>query len=183
MRRLQNPILVYIGFAVFFAVGIFMLVLGFISVADGAKYVKTKGTVISVRTFENDEGDLLGVPTYEYYVDGVRYEVEGSFSQSVSICPLVGDEVTLRYNKNDPGKIKDDSILTAMFFVFGVVFTGVGGTMFVLTAIGKIHWASARGRRRRDDGFEDSEYREVEQEDENKVCDLNASPFEDEDLF
>ncbi len=152
MRKLKNPLMVYIGFALFFAAGSFCLFLGFKSLVGISGYAKTTATIISLRTYESDDGDLLGVPTYEYYVDGERYENERSYGQSLGICPMVGDTITIRYNKKDPSVVRDDSISTIMFFVFGLIFTGVGGTMFVLSAMGKIHWTSSRRSYRRNYG-------------------------------
>ncbi len=162
MAKLKNPLLVYIAFGIFFIAGVFMLFMGFKSLFGGIGYAKTTATVISVRTYKDDDGDLLGVPTYAYEVDGVTYEHERSYGQSVSICPLVGDTITVRYNKKDPSKVKDDAITTVVFFIFGVVFAGVGGTMFTLSAIGKIRWESTRGSRYR------NSYRHVKK---NKVPD------------
>ena len=66
---------------------------------------------------------------------------------------MVGDTITIRYNKNNPSEVNDSpAILTIMFFVFGVVFGGVGGTLFVLSAMGKMHWESSHGRRYRRSG-------------------------------
>ena len=182
MAKLKNPLLVYIGFAIFFIAGVFMLFMGFKSLFGGIGYAKTTGTVISVRTYNDDEGNLLGVPTYEYEVDGVTYQHERSYAQSIELCPLVGDTVTVRYNKNDPSKIKDDSIITVMFFIFGVVFAGVGGSMFTLTAIGKIHWErsrrtygySSRRRNRKFDSDDESENISVE----TSAYDEKTDPFE-----
>ena len=146
MGKLKNPLLVYIGFAIFFIVGVVMLVFGFISLITALSYKQTTATVVSVRTYINEEGSQIGVPTYEYYVDGERYEYE-SYGRSVSLCPLVGDTVKIRYNKDNPSKTHDNTVITVVFFIFGVVFGGVGATMFVLSAMGKIHWTSARSGR------------------------------------
>lgn len=142
MKKLKNPLLVYIGFAIFFIVGVAFLVFGFKLLITALSYEKTTATVVSVRTYTNDEGHFMGVPTCEYFVNGERYEYEG-YGRSVSICPLVGDTVSVRYNRDNPSQISDNTVLIVVFFIFGVIFGGVGGTMFVLTARGKIHWSKS----------------------------------------
>ena len=147
-----SNIMVMIAMCVFMAIGVFMLYMGVSSVIRQMSYEKVDAEVISVRTYisRDSDGDstLMAVPTYAYYVDGVRYEVESDSASSANIAPIVGDIVTIRYNPANPAEIVSAGWICIVYFVFGLVFGGVGLTVFICTLTGKMQWEPSRGRHR-----------------------------------
>ena len=147
-------ILVLIITFVFAVAGVFLLYTGVVNVIKQTKYEEVEATIISVRTYwktDKEDGSvtLMAVPTYEYYVDGIRYEIESEVSTSANIAPAVGDKVTIKYNPEKPSEIMSASWIVIMFFVMGIAFFAMGTIVFVRTLLGKIQWVHDEGRRRR----------------------------------
>lgn len=120
---------------VFGGCGIFMFYQGISSVIEYSSYIQVEAKIIRVNTFTGKEGDLLATFDYEYYVDGKRYESESSYSQSASIAPNVGDTVKIKYNKNDPAKIKDGDFIDYISLFVSFIPMGVGVFLFVWAVI------------------------------------------------
>ncbi len=111
---------------IFGGVGFFMIFSGIKSVVEYSKYVEVKAKVIKLNTFVGEEGGLLATFDYEYYVDGVRYENESSYSQSASIAPNVGDTIKIRYKKDDPSIVIDGDFINYIMLFMGFIPFGVG---------------------------------------------------------
>ena len=95
-------------------------------------YIETKAEVIDVNYYHNSDGDLMGTPIYEYYVDGQRYVQKSPISSSYNICHQIGDIVTIRYNPKNPNEIMAEDWLHIVLTFFGVPFVAVGVFLFVV---------------------------------------------------
>lgn len=121
---------------VFFSVGLFMIIgMGIVPAIKYSKFVQTEATIVSLNTYTGKEGNLLASFNYEYFVNGVRYEKESSYGQSVEIAPLVGDKVKIKYNPNNPDEIKDGGWIDTMTAFVGIIPLGVGIGLFIATVI------------------------------------------------
>lgn len=139
-RKIPNIFALLIT-CIFIVIGGGLLYFGFSFVVQQSNYVKVDAKVISVRTFVNqDDGEsvLMAVPTYEYYVNGVRYEVESKSATNAKNAPIVGDIVTIRYNPENPKDIVTKSWTVIMIFVMGGAFVILGGVAFVQVIKGKL---------------------------------------------
>ncbi len=100
------------------------------TVSDNADKVSTTATVIHVDVWAG-ENELLAQETYEYYVDGVRYEKKSSSIKSANASRYEGQTFTVKYDPNNP---KETFIQHGTVFIplgFGVVFAAIGVAAFV----------------------------------------------------
>lgn len=149
MKVNSSNIMVLIITAIFAIAGGALLYGGTASVVSHYEYEEVDATVISVRTYnKKDDGTLMAVVTYEYYVNGVRYEVESKSATSVNVSGIVGDVVKVRYNPEKPTDIITMEWTVIFFFIMGVIFLAVGTTIFIQTIRGKMQWTTSSRRRR-----------------------------------
>ena len=119
-----------IFFCAGFGVSIF---LGITPWIKNSSYLSVEAIVIDVDIYHDSDGDLMGTPTYEYYVNGVRYEKVSPVSSSYNICPQIGDIVTIKYNPNNPNEIGADGWLHIVLTFFGVPFMAVGVFLIIFS--------------------------------------------------
>ena len=90
----------------FMALGISILVFGFVSRRNGIRYsrctVPCDAEVVAVRCDRGSDTDLY-LPTFRHTVSGVTYTSEAWFSTSVEGRYLPGDVYRLCYDPSDPG--------------------------------------------------------------------------------
>jgi len=99
---------------------------GIIPWAKSSAYIEIPATVIEVRTYIDDEGDLMAVITYQYVYENKPYVKEASYAQSASLSPNVGDIIKIRIDPNNPNNVIDDNFVHIILTFFGIVFMSFG---------------------------------------------------------
>ncbi len=102
-----------------------------------SSYVATDATVISVYYYYDSDGDRMGRATYEYVIDGQKFERESSISQSPSLCPAVGETITIYVNPNNPLDVIDNKTSSILMTFMGMIFVLAGGIPLLVTWLKK----------------------------------------------
>ena len=125
-------ILALIMSIVFFAVGCGLIYLFITTVADNADKATTEATVIHVDVWAGEK-ELLAQETYEYYVDGVRYEQKSSHVKSANASRYEGQTFKIKYDTSNPEKvfIQDGTVFIPLGV--GLVVGAAGAGMFVFS--------------------------------------------------
>lgn len=91
----------------------------------------TTATVIKYDyKLDDDDGELVCY-TYEYYVNGVRYEKKSSYWMSPSVAPKLHSEFKISYNRRDPNNVFEFNKSTIGIACFGGLFFIVGIVIFI----------------------------------------------------
>lgn len=126
------------GGLVFLGVGLWMIIgMSLMPLFKSLKYESIEAKVIAVETYESRESDgLMATFTYEYFVDGKRYEKESSYGQSADIAPSVGDIIKIKYNPDNPTDILDAEFTNWIMFAMGIISSGAGILLLCFAFIG-----------------------------------------------
>lgn len=138
MKSVKGRIFPCVISLIFCVVGVAVLCLAITAFADEARYIKTTATVISAEVGYSDEGKLTAVSTYEYYAGGERY-VRKTATTDANSAKLEGETFTVKYDPDNPEEVHSSGHTAVVMFVFGVVFTSVGGGLFIALVTGKLN--------------------------------------------
>ena len=136
MKEKRIEWILYVSFIV---VGIIAIIIGIIIGMSLSKFknvaVATTATVYNVDKSTDSDGETNYTIHVSYLVDGEEYD--GKYSSSIFVKE--GSNVTIYYDKNNPGKIRTTkSILPAIFVcAFGSIFSTIGIALIGIKALKK----------------------------------------------
>lgn len=131
MKKNTKMILIFVGGAIlFWLIGVLFFVIQ-VHMKKSLEETKeictdfTYATVIEMeKTYETEFDDYYYYPTYEYFVDDVRYEIETGNGSNRRMFDE-GEEVELYYNPDNPEEVyipgEQQEIELIIFNVIGVV--------------------------------------------------------------
>lgn len=128
-----------IGGIVFLALGTVFQAIGFVVRNSVGGWQTARGTITELRPTVGREFGSVDYPTVRYTLpSGQVIETEASSSAAVDDGEVVGAEVTVRYDPDDPQQIELGSGSTSVgtvFIGFGVLLDAVGIVLLVLSAL------------------------------------------------
>ena len=147
MKSLKDFLFVGIGAIIFAVLGVALLSAAIYSSVEHGDYVKTTATVTHAEVWYGESGYVVQV-TYEYYVDGERYEHESPHVRSANSSKFEGETFTVYYNPEKPEEVEEARAISWMILFFGIAFTFAGGGLFafVLSEIKKKNDISKNNR-------------------------------------
>ena len=122
---------IFVGFWVFFFIGLIIIMAGVILFARGliAKNngIKIKAEIVAIKTYTDDDGDINHNVFVSYEYDGLQYEyVQLNFYNS---SMRKGKIITIYCDKDNPSKIigsPSSNWIPLILIPFGGVFFAVG---------------------------------------------------------
>lgn len=141
-RQIAKTVLACFVLILFFVAGAALIYVASVNLATQMSYKEVNAVVVKVRTYVSaDDGILMGVPTFEYYVDGKKYTTEASSATNIENVPMVGDVVPIKYDPKNPSKIVSDSWTVILLFIMGPAFILISTPLFIQIVRGKIEIA------------------------------------------
>lgn len=134
----KNGVII-LGYGMFAAIGILFTVIGVKISMNTFNYenkVETTGTITSITSHRDSDGDTSHTVYVSYEVDGVIYESSlGGYSSSYK----KGKEIEIYYDKDDPYEIGTKSIdlLMLLFPGLGLIFAIIGLVGLIKIFVGK----------------------------------------------
>ena len=136
--RLKGHVFPLIISIIFFIVGVLLLFLSVRWLVEESHYEKAVATVRSAEVSRTEDGKLVVVSTYEYYVNG-----EGYFNKtaptSANSAKLEGETFTVKYNPDNPEDMHTGNSVQFGVLAFGLIFTCVGGGLVIALLTGKLN--------------------------------------------
>lgn len=123
---------------IFFIVGGILTWQAIKFLVEDKRYGKATATVISAEVGYSDDGKLIAVSTFEYFVNGEKY-VKKTAPQSADSAKFEGETFTVKYDPDDPESASSGSWTPVILLAFGLAFTCVGGGLAIALVTGKLN--------------------------------------------
>ncbi|MDE6504626.1 MAG: DUF3592 domain-containing protein [Clostridia bacterium] len=134
MKTVKEFLFVGAAAIIFAVLGVALLASSIYSATEHGNYIRTAATVTHAEVWQKD-GEYVVQVTYEYFVDGKRYEKQSPHVRSANSSKFEGDTLTVYYNPENPEEVNEGGAISFSVMFFGIAFTVVGGGLFAFVLI------------------------------------------------